>query len=335
MFSPCLKGGYCRMRNGSALCCKQFHLQDNYKEICLAPPQQMPSNPSDICIKGPEPNTPKPLVETQTPQPTNPPQMECKPKPKPKPKPESQPPLGRPQDDQCHFLFKSQNQDCKVSLSPQEKCMFSPCPKGQYCKMRRGRDLCCTQEFRSLSTAFGQNSVFCRESCLIPPRRRPSSTANVCLKGMLPPQPRPPSPRPTPPKPTDPTSTPNTTTSPCPTTEAPTPDCPNPSDPANGAVTVNNGIATYSCDYGYTLRPNKVRVCRNGAFMGKTPKCAPLRECAEEGKCRLCLKGAQLCDKSGCDSGQYCRVKKGKRYCCRYQERKRDGKCKQRCNLLR
>ena len=54
--------------------------------------------------------------------------------------------------------------------------------------------------------------------------------------------------------------------------------CPKLNDPDNGDVSVSttaiNGVATYSCDHGFTLSGNRRRVCQAGArWSGSEPSC--------------------------------------------------------------
>ncbi|XP_062518244.1 CUB and sushi domain-containing protein 2-like [Corticium candelabrum] len=54
-------------------------------------------------------------------------------------------------------------------------------------------------------------------------------------------------------------------------------DCPTLSGVANGRVSVNRGVATYTCNYGYYLLGQPQRVCEHGSWSGYSPAC--VRKC--------------------------------------------------------
>ena len=53
--------------------------------------------------------------------------------------------------------------------------------------------------------------------------------------------------------------------------------CPTLPNPENGMVSwtnlTENGIATYSCNDGFTLEGSEVRICREGLWSSEAPLC--------------------------------------------------------------
>ena len=50
-------------------------------------------------------------------------------------------------------------------------------------------------------------------------------------------------------------------------------DCGEPEAPVGSLVSVDDGLASYSCEAGYLLAGERTRVCKDGAWSGAVPAC--------------------------------------------------------------
>ena len=59
-------------------------------------------------------------------------------------------------------------------------------------------------------------------------------------------------------------------------------ECPQLQDPANGAVSQPNNVATYTCDPGFVLVGSETQMCMtDGTWSGQPPTCSESKQCHE------------------------------------------------------